>query len=34
MAAKSGGNCTIVTEAELANDEMSGLIVQALDMAA
>jgi len=33
MAAKSGGQCTIVTEAEMANDEMSGLIINSLEMA-
>lgn len=33
MAAKSGGHCTIVTEAEMANDEMSGLIINSLEMA-
>ena len=34
MAAKSGGHCTIVTEAEMQNDEMSGLIINSLEMAA
>lgn len=33
MAAKSGGLCTIVTEDEMQNDEMSGLIINALEAA-
>lgn len=34
MAEKSGGFCTIVTEAEMSEDKMSGLIINSLDMAA
>ena len=34
MAEKSGGKCTFVTETDMKNDEMSGLVINALDMAA
>ena len=33
MAEKAGGYCTIVTESEMAEDKMSGLIINSLDMA-